>query len=259
MDSDPKWSDPVAHLRHALAENAFSLYCQPICGLSAHMSYPMGEVLVRLREEEKALQAPGDFLPVLEHYGMMPEFDRWVVRNVLRYIADGMRIPRFCINLSGQTLADRAFPSFFANALDSTGVSGECILFEIEEHDAVALPECTPRLAATVGSLGAGVVIEGFGRAPDCIGLLNTPCLQFVKMHGALIRQLVSNPSSAAEVKTLLWAANEMKVEVIAESVEDPDALLQLKRHRIAFAQGFGLYHPHPIDIFMEARSLQAA
>lgn len=259
MDSDAKWNDPVTHLRHALAAEAFSLYCQPICALAGHLSYPMGEVLVRLREEEKALRAPGDFLPVLEHYGMMPEFDRWVVRNVLQHIATGMRIPRFCINLSAQTLADDAFPSFFADELDATGVSGECILFEIDETDALALPDCVPRLAATLGSLGAGVVIDGFGRAADCINLLNTPCVQFVKVYGSLIRQLVSGESSAEDVKTLLWTASEMKIEVIAESVEEPGAVAKLKRHRIGFAQGFGVYRPQPIEAFMEARTLQAA
>jgi EAL domain-containing protein (putative c-di-GMP-specific phosphodiesterase class I) len=259
MDSDATWNDPVTHLRQALAADAFSLYCQPICALGAHMSYPMGEILVRLREEEKALRAPGDFLPVLEHYGMMPEFDRWVVRHVVRHIAAGMRIPRFCINLSAQTLADRAFPSFLAHELDVTGVNSESILFEIEESDAVALPDCTSRLAATAGSLGTGMIIDGFGRASDCFSLLNTPCLQFVKMHGSVIRQLLSASSSAEDVKTLLWAASEMKIEIIAESVEEPDVTLKLKRHRIAYAQGFGIYHPHPIESFTDARTLQAA
>jgi EAL domain-containing protein (putative c-di-GMP-specific phosphodiesterase class I) len=259
MDSHANLNDPVTHLRHALAADAFALYCQPICALAGHMSYPMGEVLVRLREEEKALRAPGEFLPLLEHYGMMPEFDRWVVRNVLRHIAAGMRIPRLSINLSAQTLADHAFPSFFAHELDTTGVSGECILFEIDESDAVSLRDCTPRLAATVGSLGAGVILDGFGRAADCISLLNTPCVQFVKMHGSRVRQLLSGQSAAEDAKTLLWAASEMKIQVIAESVEEPEATLKLKMHRIGFVQGFGIYQPRPIDVFMEAGTLQAA
>jgi EAL domain-containing protein (putative c-di-GMP-specific phosphodiesterase class I) len=50
-----------------------------------------------------------------------------------------------------------------------------------------------------------------------------------------------------------------MKVEVIAESVEEAGAVLKLKMHRISFAQGFGIYMPHPIDVFMEASTQQAA
>src|SRR5438067_4960873 len=93
MDSEEHWSDPVAHLRQAFAQDAFTLYCQPIGALGATMSYPMAEVLVRLHEEEKAMRPPGEFLPLLEHYGMMPELDRWVVRHVLRRLAAGCRIP----------------------------------------------------------------------------------------------------------------------------------------------------------------------
>ena len=72
------WTDPVAYLRQALAQDYFTLYCQPIAALSGILVYPMAEVLIRLAEEEKALLPPGEFLPILEHYGMMPELDRWV-------------------------------------------------------------------------------------------------------------------------------------------------------------------------------------
>jgi EAL domain-containing protein (putative c-di-GMP-specific phosphodiesterase class I) len=59
------WSDPVEHFRQALAEDQFTLYCQPIEALAGPVRYPIAEVLVRLREEEQTLRPPGDFLPVL--------------------------------------------------------------------------------------------------------------------------------------------------------------------------------------------------
>ena len=46
------WSDPVNDLRHALLQNRFRLYCQPIAALFGSVMYPMAEVLVRLSEEE---------------------------------------------------------------------------------------------------------------------------------------------------------------------------------------------------------------
>src|ERR687895_1679571 len=115
-------ADPVAYLRQALAQDHFSLYCQPIAAIGGGVAYPMGEMLIRLREEEHALLPPGEFLPVLEHYGMMPELDRWVLREVLRRLSTGPEIPRFSINLSRQTIADHSFPDFFADVVDSSGV-----------------------------------------------------------------------------------------------------------------------------------------
>jgi EAL domain-containing protein (putative c-di-GMP-specific phosphodiesterase class I) len=253
-----KSNDPVAHLRHALAADAFTLYCQPIVALAGSVAYPIGEVLVRLREEEKSLRPPGEFLPVLEHYGMMPEFDRWVVRQALRQLANGCRIPRLSINLSAQTLADRAFPAYFADALLASGLEGDRVLFEIEETDAAAVPECMARFAATVGSLGSGVIIDGLGRASDPFASLRAPCVQFIKLHSRLTRHLIRT-GPTPETGELLRATSEVGIHAIAECVEERNELLRLKALKIGYAQGFGIYQPHPIEAFAEAASVQAA
>ena len=149
-----EWSDPVNDLRHALVQNQFRLYCQPIAALFGSVMYPMAEVLVRLSEDESALLPPGDFLPLLEHYGMMPELDRWVVREALRRRARGCEIARFSINLSPQTIADAGFAHFFSDELDAHGVSAEAIVFEIDEHDAASAPSSVRRLSEAEVSLG---------------------------------------------------------------------------------------------------------
>src|ERR1700675_1227118 len=79
------WLNPVARMQQALERDEFVLYCQPIVALSGPVRFPMAEVLVRLRQEEASLMPPGEFLPVFEHYRMMPALDRWVVRNVVRH------------------------------------------------------------------------------------------------------------------------------------------------------------------------------
>src|SRR5437764_11690393 len=111
------WSDPVQRLRDAVERDEFTLFCQPILQFAGDARYPMAEVLVRLREEEKALLPPGDFLPVFEHYRMMPQLDRWVVSHTVERLAAGSRIAGFTVNLSAQTLADAEFPRFVAGEL----------------------------------------------------------------------------------------------------------------------------------------------
>ena len=135
------FAQPAARLRQAIDKDEFALYCQPILalapGLSGAERYPMAEVLVRMREEEQALLPPGEFLPVFEHYRMMPLLDRWVVRGVARRLAAGSRIRRFTVNLHGQTLEDEDFPRFVAAQLSLHRLSAEALLFEIDEADAV--------------------------------------------------------------------------------------------------------------------------
>src|SRR5438477_3844676 len=138
MDSElAGWSGPVQRLRDAIENDEFELYCQPILQFAGDERYPMAEVLVRLREEERALLPPGEFLPVFEHYRMMAQLDRWVVRHTIKRLAGKSRIPRFTVNLSGQALEDEDFPRFVAAQLSSQQVTADKLLFEIDESDAL--------------------------------------------------------------------------------------------------------------------------
>lgn len=254
-----QWTDPVAYLRQALTLDQFTLYCQPIAALSGVVVYPMAEVLIRLREEERALLPPGDFLPILEHYGMMPELDRWVVREVVRRLSNGPEIARFCVNLSSQTIADPAFPDFFANEIFACGVSADSVMFEVDEADALALPSCMRRFSATVGSLGTGILIDGFGRADNHADCLELPCVQYVKIHGSLTRRIGADEAAAAKVAALLRLVARHGIAVVAECVEDDDVIAKLRAMKVRYAQGFGICLPQSIDLVSELPVMRLA
>src|SRR5687768_5757898 len=134
MDSElAGWSDPVTRLRDALKNNEFELYCQPIVALAAKERLPIAEVLVRMREEERALLPPGEFLPAFEHYGMMPQLDRWVLFHAVQRLGRGSRIGRFTVNVSAQTLEDAEFLPYVEAATQKYRVPPASIGFEIEE------------------------------------------------------------------------------------------------------------------------------
>lgn len=251
MRAEEKLADPVAYLRQALAEDAFAVFCQPICALGKPLTYPMAEALVRLREEETALCPPGEFLPVLEHYGLMPNLDRWVVRKVLRHVATGKH-PRFSVNVSAQTLGDKTFAAFIARELNASRVPPDRLLFEIDEPDALAEPG--RRFAAAIGSLGCGVIIDGLGRSADFVEPLKTPSVKYIKVCRSLTRLLVAAGALDEELRALLQVTAGMGIHVIAECVEDPATLVALHKRGIGFAQGFGVYQPHPIEACAEAR-----
>jgi EAL domain-containing protein (putative c-di-GMP-specific phosphodiesterase class I) len=251
------WTDPVAYLRRALAQDQFTLYCQPIAALSGIVVYPMAEVLVRLREEEKALLPPGEFLPILEHYGMMPELDRWVLREVLGRLSAGPEIPRFCVNVSRQTIADPKFPDFFADQLASSRVPADCVVFEIEEADAAAMPSSVRRLCATVGSLGAGVLIDGYGRGEDPVAMLKLPCVQYVKLHDSVTRNIATDEAAVAKINALLALTSARGIAVIAECVECEEVLARLRALKVRYAQGFGICVPQAIDLIAELPAMR--
>jgi EAL domain-containing protein (putative c-di-GMP-specific phosphodiesterase class I) len=215
----------------------------------------MAEVLVRLHEEEKALVPPGEFLPVFEHYRMMPQLDRWVVRNTVKRLAQGSRIPRFTVNVHGQTLEDAEFPRFVAAQLTSNNVSAERLLFEIDESDTLLRIEAAKQFSAAHRTLGCGILLDGFGRRSVSFMPIKEMGVQYVKVDGSITRKLLSSDVARTKMNAILRVSEALKFSIVAECVEDQDVLVRLKALGCAYAQGFGIYQPHPMDSLALAAS----
>ena len=243
------WSDPFARLRQALDRDELQLYCQPILSLRPPGGFVMAEVLIRLREEEALMLPPGDFLPVFEHFGMMPELDRWVVSHVLRWLAGarpgGFR--SFSINISVQTLSDLEFPGFVAAELRNLRLPPAALTFEIEESSVMARTGSAVEFAAAVKGEGCKVAIDGFGQRSVSFAPLKTLRVDFIKVDGSIVRNLLRSSVAEVKLKAIVRVGEAIGVGVIAECVEETEILVRLKALNVAFAQGFGIARPAPI------------
>lgn len=243
------WNDPFARLRQALDRDELQLYCQPILSLRPPGGFEMAEVLIRLREEEARMLPPGDFLPVFEHYGMMPELDRWVVSHVVRWRAGvtpgGLR--NFSINVSVQTIGDPEFPGFVAAELHATRVPPAALTFEVEESSVLARTESAVQFAAAMKKEGCKVAIDGFGRRSVSFGPLKTLRVDFVKVDGSIVRNLLRSSVAEQKLKAVVRVGETIGVGVIAECVEETEILARLRALNVGYAQGFGIARPAPI------------
>jgi EAL domain-containing protein (putative c-di-GMP-specific phosphodiesterase class I) len=240
--------DPVEHIRGVLERNELTLYCQPIRALGGSGDYPMAEVLVRMVEEENSLLPPGDFIPIFEHYRMMPAMDRWVVAAVVRRLAQGSRVPQFSINLSGQTIEDPDFPGFVAAELMRSRVRGTSLLFELHMRDVVSRASACEAFTSSVKTIGCGLVIDALGAQAVSAAPLKVLQPDYIKLDGTLTRRILADEGAVARLRAILTVCSSLGIRAIAESVEDQDVLLRLKAFGVEFAQGFGIYTPHPID-----------
>jgi EAL domain-containing protein (putative c-di-GMP-specific phosphodiesterase class I) len=251
MDSElTGWVDPVARLREALVKNEFELYCQPIQKLSGEPRYPLGEVLVRLREEERALLPPGEFLPVFEHYGMLPQLDRWVVFHVAQRLGRGTGLPRLAVNVSAPTLQDGEFLAYVAAAKKKYAVPDAALLFEIDESDVLARLQAAAHFANAAKALGCGVLIDGFGRRSASFAPLKVLRADFVKVDGSVVRRLAASEAARTKLSAIVRVAETLRMGVVAECVEDTEVLAALRQLNVGHAQGFGIHKPKPIDSF---------
>jgi len=243
------WSDPFARLRQALDRDELQLYCQPILSLRRPGGFVMAEVLVRLREEEALMLPPGDFLPVFEHYGMMPELDRWVVSHVVRWLAGGRSggFRSFSINISVQTLGDPEFAGFVSAELRNMRVAPAALTFEIEESSVLARTGSATEFAAAVKSEGCKVAIDGFGQRSVSFAPLKTLRVDYVKVDGSIVRNLLRSSVAEQKLKAVVRVGEAIGVGVIAECVEETDILARLRALNVGYAQGFGIARPAPI------------
>jgi EAL domain-containing protein (putative c-di-GMP-specific phosphodiesterase class I) len=233
-------------LRQALENDEFALYAQAVLALKGDERYPMAEILVRLREEEKAMLPPGEFLPVFEHYRMMPELDRWVVRQVIRHLAKGAKPRRFTINISSQTIEDAKFPQFVAT--EAKAAAPGSLLFEIAEIDLLTRPEPVARFVAAINAAGGAVIIDGFGRKSVSFTPLKTLRPAFVKIDGSITRKLISSEVARTKLGAVQRVAAAVGFAVIAECVEDPQVIERLRALGVGYAQGFGIHKPEAVD-----------
>ena len=243
------WSDPAKRLRDALANDELQLYIQPIARLSENRLV-MAEVLVRLREEEKKMLPPGDFLPVFEQYGMMPDLDRWVVSQVVqrmvRHPPGGFR--QFSINVAGKTLLDEQFPEHVTLTLRQFGVPAQALCFEIDEIDVLGRLDAAAQFSARVRSLGCKVAIDGFGRRSASFAPLKSLRIDFFKVDGSITRNILSSETALNKLRTIVRVAHAIKVGVIAEFVEETEILVRLFALGVDYAQGFGIARPTSVD-----------
>ena len=242
------WDDPVARLRRALEHNELVAYAQPVVALRGPESATFAEVLVRLREEERALLPPGEFLPVFEHFHMMRDLDAWIVRRAIERLASGARLRRLSINVSQQTLEDLEFAAFIGSELQRSGVQADALVFEVDEKDALARPAVAARFAVALKEVGCGMLIDGFGRRAVSFAPLTQLRVDYVKVDGVIVRKLGSSDMARAKLNAIVVVGDATGVAVIGESVESREPLEQLRAAGVGYAQGFGVRAPGPLD-----------
>ena len=246
------WEQPEAHLREALDQDHLCLYVQPIVSLRhedpSARSIAMVEILVRLREEEARMLPPGDFLPAFEHFGMMAELDRWVLRRALRKLAADGPVHTISVNASSQTLEQPGFAAYAASQLRETGVSPASLVVEIDEADTIDRRAAAERFAAEVKGIGCRLMLDGFARRSVTFEALKALRVDYVKVDGSIIRQIARSSAAASKLKAIQRVGETTGIGVVAECVEEEAVIGALKMLRVGYAQGFGVGKPEPIE-----------
>lgn len=245
--------DQVGHLQSALIENRFVLYAQAIKPLHDEENVHRYEILVRMIAENGETLPPGAFMSAAERYQMMSALDRWVVRNTLDQLANAdnlleISMGSFSINISAQSLADDDFPAFLETQIIESGVSPDSLCFEITETSIVRNLERAQRCIRRLRKLGCRLALDDFGTGYCSFAYLKDLPVQYLKIDGVFVRDMLENPLSEAIISSTVQIAKVMQAATVAEHVENDLLAQRLRQHGINFVQGFAIGRPRPFQ-----------
>ncbi len=245
---DMQW---VSHIQHALDSDRLVLMAQDIRPLSAELRGDDFEVLLRIVNEDGEFVLPGAFLPAAERYHLAPRLDRWVIRNALEWLAewgiDNDNPSRCFINLSGQSLGDAQIHDFIVEQFRRSGVPYGSVCFEVTETAAISNMTSAMRLFQDLRNRGCRFALDDFGSGLPSFGYLRMLPVDFLKIDGLVVKDIVSDPVDLAMVRSINEIGQLLGKKTIAEFVENERVLTMLRELGVDFGQGFHFGQPEPL------------
>lgn len=248
MQSRLHWEEMI---NNSLANEGFVVHYQPILDIHTRRVSHY-EALVRMRQSDGSLVAPGVFMQVAEDSGLIRDIDRYVIRHVfdkmLALLAMGKRY-KFSINLSGVSINDATLLSFIRDELSLSPLLPSHVVFEITETAAVSDFSAARTFMNAVRELGCAFSLDDFGVGFSSFNYIKQLPVDYVKIDGSFVRKLVDSPEDQVFVEALAKLARGFGKKTVAEFVEDEQALNLLCKYGVDYAQGYFIGKPGP-DVY---------
>lgn len=247
----------VGKLRSALKTDGLLLYAQRIVPLQSTQAPGGYEILMRMRDKDGSIVAPGALIAAAQRYQLLPTVDRWVMSRALQTLAafrgllksSGMSIS---INVSGQSFGDEAFTSLFTEQLKSSNLPPGSVTIEITEQAALTSLGRAGDMVARMVAMGCRIALDDFGTGANSLTYLKGLQIARVKIDGSFVRDIVSNKRSQATVRGIVELAKGFSIDTVAEYVETQGIAEKVRELGVDYAQGYAFGRPEPLDKILD-------
>jgi diguanylate cyclase (GGDEF)-like protein/PAS domain S-box-containing protein len=219
------------------------------------------EVLARLAGRNGQLIPPGEFIPAAERFGIASRLDRWIIRTALSLHGPALKSGALTLgfNLSAQTLSDPQLWDFVDAVIDETGAPHSGIGFEITETAAVTNFTAAEEFVRKARERRCRVSLDDFGAGMSSFEYLRRFPVDTIKIDGSFIEHIAESRFDREIVSAISGIARSLGCSVVAEKIEEQDALDILRDMGVAFGQGFLLHQPEPLQAIVTRASARAA
>jgi diguanylate cyclase (GGDEF)-like protein len=245
--SDMQW---LQLLREAIDHRGLVLYGQAISPLHQDSPHPaMCEILVRMLDAEGRIVPPMTFIPAAERFNLMFDLDQWVIGSAFRQLADLWRQQPddsriFTINLSGQSLDHPDLELAIQQLEMQYRIDPHRICFEITETSVIANMDRAMSLMDGLRRRGFLFALDDFGTGLSSFAYLKKLPVDFLKIDGEFVRDILHDPVDKAMVDTIKRIGGVLGMTTIAEAIEDGETCQLLTAMGIDYGQGYHLAKP---------------
>jgi diguanylate cyclase (GGDEF)-like protein/PAS domain S-box-containing protein len=238
-------------LRRALERDEFELYYQPKASLlnGAIVGF---EALLRWRDPELGLVMPNDFIPIAEETGLIAGLGEWALRAACRQVAAwsarGFPLLPVSVNLSAEQFRSSKLVEQVRDALAESQVPPSALELEITErtylHDEARVVAQLEELRG----LGVRISLDDFGTGWASLSHLRRLPVDVLKIDRSFVREVADREEDAALVAAIVSMAKALRLQVVAEGVEQEAQRERLRRFGCDEMQGFLLSQPLPAE-----------
>jgi len=248
VTGDAQWA---SRIERALDEDRFVLHGQRIVPMQGDCAQTRFELLLRMVDVDGSLIPPGAFIPSAERFHLMGGVDRWVVRHAIAWLRGLLECgdaPTVAINLSGQSVGDRSFHSWAMEAFARAGPAVcERLILEVTETAVVTNLADAAKFMGQARDMGLRTALDDFGAGASSFGYLKRLPLDYLKIDGQFVRDVLTDPLDAAAVRCFVDVARVVGLKTIAEFVENEAQFQHLAQLGVDMAQGFHIHRPGPL------------
>lgn len=239
-------------IKVAISESAFQVYFQPQVSLTNGTISGI-EALVRWKHAERGMISPGEFIPVAEKCGFMPEIGRIVFAKAIEQAAEwdraGIAFGRLAVNVSGTELREPDFDRFLFATLEKAGLAPQKLSLEIVES--VILDDEKTGIAAKlrhIRAAGVHLELDDFGTGYASLSHVNPNEIDRLKIDRRFVQNINENGDNTKIVRAITELARGLGISIVAEGAETEAELDSLMAIGCDQVQGYSIAFPMPQD-----------
>ncbi len=237
-------ADIEASLRKALDEKQLFLMYQPQIDITQGKIYGI-EALVRWRHPHHGVLSPAMFLDILEETGLIVIATEWIIEEALvqwkRWRESGIidEQTNIAINLSPKFMRHPRIHETLEKIIKDHEIDPKLVDLEFTENIFI---DSTTQNIKTIQKLkdsGFKLSIDDFGTGFSSLSYLKNFEIDCIKLDRSFIKDILHCEKDAAIASVIIELGRKLKINVVAEGVEDLETLSLLKKMNCNIIQGY--------------------